>query len=241
MSTKITVCKDETEIVKELCNLIEKQSNCCLEKTNEFKVGLSGGSLIKYLVNGLPSVKTDWTKWRFFFCDERLVPFDDNESTYGAYKRDFLSHVPVLENQFVVIDPTLEVEAAAADYQQKLEKHFTMGQWPKFDLLLLGVGPDGHTCSLFPGHPLLKEDKKWVAPINDSPKPPPCRVTLTLPVLNNAHCVIFCSTGNSKARTIKRILEGNEAYPLPAALVKPREGKLHWILDEGAAECLDRN
>lgn len=94
-------------------------------------------------------------------------------------------------------------EEAARDYIQKMAVHFPPDELPRFHLLLLGMGPDGHTCSLFPGHRLLDETSVWVAPITDSPKPPPSRITLTFPVLNNAECCAFAMTGQSKAEMVK--------------------------------------
>lgn len=94
-------------------------------------------------------------------------------------------------------------EDAAKDYIMKMSVHFPPDSLPKFDLLLLGMGEDGHTCSLFPGHRLLEETGVWVCPINDSPKPPPSRITLTLPVINNAKCCAFALTGAGKAPVVK--------------------------------------
>uniref|UniRef100_A0A2K5ZUF5 6-phosphogluconolactonase n=1 Tax=Mandrillus leucophaeus TaxID=9568 RepID=A0A2K5ZUF5_MANLE len=149
-----------------------------------------------------------------------------------------LSRLPIPESQVITINPELPVEEAAEDYAKKLRQAFQGDSIPVFDLLILGVGPDGHTCSLFPDHPLLQEREKIVAPISDSPKPPPQRVTLTLPVLNAARTVIFVATGEGKATVLKRILEDQEENPVPAALVQPHTGKLCWFLDEAAARLL---
>jgi 6-phosphogluconolactonase len=95
------------------------------------------------------------------------------------------------------------VEECAKVYAARIKKHFPNVEWPQFNLLLLGMGEDGHTCSLFPGHYLLKEESVWVAPISDSPKPPPARVTLTFPVINNSECCIFAMAGKGKAEMVK--------------------------------------
>ena len=113
--------------------------------------------------------------------------------------------------------------------------------YPSFDLILLGIGPDGHVASLFPTHPLLSESTAWVAPITDSPKPPPNRITLTLPVLNAAHCVAVVAAGGSKAPVVKQSVP-TESFspsspPLPAGLVRP-QGELLWIVDVAAGSDL---
>lgn len=125
-----------------------------------FAVGLSGGSLPNVLAEVLPTIKTDWKKWKFFFCDERMVSFSDKESTFGAYRDIVVPKIPELSlNQFVTIDPALKTSSSAFDYLSKMKQIFSRKAevvLPRFDLLFLGMGPDGHTCSLFPGHPLLK-------------------------------------------------------------------------------------
>ncbi|KAK9407458.1 6-phosphogluconolactonase [Crotalus adamanteus] len=203
-----------------------------------FSLGLSGGSLVRILAQELPAAAACPARWLLAFVDERQVPLNDPESNFGAYKTYLLSKIAIPDDQIVVINPSLSVEEAAADYAEKLKKAFQGEDMPVFDLLILGVGPDGHTCSLFPDHPLLQEREKIVAAISDSPKPPSERITLTLPVLNAARSVVFVATGDNKAAVIKRILEGNEENPLPAALVQPHTGKLYWFLDEPAAKEL---
>ncbi|GAB6021916.1 hypothetical protein CHUAL_006079 [Chamberlinius hualienensis] len=233
----VKICKSKDEIIRHLGYLIEKTANDAIRKSNNFKVAVSGGSLPDYLCQILPTIKSDWSKWLIFFCDERLVPFDDSESTYGVYRQKLFGLIPIEENNVIKVDVSLSAQTAANDYSSKIAHYFPDMELPKFDLLLLGMGPDGHTCSLFPDHPLLKEQALWVAPITDSPKPPPSRVTLTLPVVNNSSTACFLCTGAAKAEVVKQILENPECR-LPAALVKPIAGELHWILDEDAGSLL---
>jgi len=235
----VKVCKTEEELSRFLGFLIEKSANENIRKSNKFTVAVSGGSLPKFLCQALPSLTTDWSKWFIFFCDERIVPFNDPESTYGVYMEKLLGIVPIQDEQVVKINPDLQAAAAATDYSGKIAYHFPDLELPKFDMLLLGMGPDGHTCSLFPDHPLLKEQGLWIAPITDSPKPPPSRITFTLPVINNASSAVFVCTGASKAEVVKQVIEDPECR-LPAALVRPVDGELHWILDQGAGEMLSK-
>ncbi|XP_030052975.1 6-phosphogluconolactonase [Microcaecilia unicolor] len=219
--------------------LLQEETRALASPRRRFALGLSGGGLVSLLSREPPRAGAlSAPHWLIAFCDERLLDFSDPESTYGAYRTSLLSKIAIPENQVLTINPALPVEEAAADYARKLKEEFPEDDIPIFDLLILGLGPDGHTASLFPDHPLLEEEEKIVAPISDSPKPPPQRVTLTLPVLNAARTVVFVATGDSKAAVLKRVLETEEKAPLPAARVQPHSGKLLWFLDEAAAKDL---
>jgi len=236
MDPKIIIAADNDEVAAKLIKVVKEAIDSAKE-AEKAVIGLSGGSLPKFLAAGMKTEvgkSINWSKVTFIFCDERLVAFDDPESTLGLYLKLF-KDTDIKEEQFVKVAVDLDVEAAAKDYEDKLKS--IMSDKPQADLLLLGMGPDGHTCSLFPGHSLLEEKDKIVAFIKDSPKPPPERVTLTFPVLNNAKAVAFVSTGDGKKEMIKNILKDkNDAFP--ATRVKPTDGKLFWIIDKPAAACL---
>ncbi|EUB62640.1 6-phosphogluconolactonase [Echinococcus granulosus] len=204
-------------------------------------VGLSGGSMPFQISPGLIALSdVDWSRVHFFFCDERVVPFDDPESTFGVYQRTLfskLSPAPVVHK----IDPTVTTTEEVAElYQNDILEFFgAENGYPVFDLILLGIGPDGHTCSLFPRHKLLEIENLVVAPITDSPKPPPNRVTLTLPVINKANKVMFIVTGANKAEVIKKIIEDDHPSVMyPASMVQPLASKPSWHLDGAAAKLL---
>jgi len=183
----------------------------------------------------------------FFFADERFVPLDDPECNYKLCKDTLLNKVPIPENQIYKIDVSQQVEDAARLYQRTLKEtfgYFSPKSLPKFDLILLGMGPDGHTASLFPHHPALKETEHWVLPIKDSPKPPPQRITLTLPILNSAVNVIFVCTGEAKSESLKGVLESKDSdvdkYQYPSRLIIPASNNLFWYVDIGAASKLTK-
>ncbi|KAL3661700.1 hypothetical protein V7S43_013458 [Phytophthora oleae] len=206
-----------------------------------FTVALSGGSLPKILNKGLQAIKgdVDFSKWFVYFADERCVPLDHDDSNYKACKAALFDFIPVPASQIYTIDASLTPEAMAVDYTKKLAEVWGSDVLPRFDLILLGMGPDGHTCSLFPGHPLLEEKTLFVASIEDSPKPPPQRITLTYPVVNNAANVAFVATGAGKAELIPHMVGiEKRTPPLPAANVKPTDGVVYWFIDEDAAAKL---
>jgi 6-phosphogluconolactonase len=210
-----------------------------IAQRGRFTVAISGGSLPKLLFSPLASEplrsQINWSAWHVFWADERCVPLTNPASnTYLAHKYLF-DHVDIPSAQIVPPNTSLHPAAAATDYQHKLAQFIDLppGQPPRFDVVLLGLGEDGHTASLFPGHALLHENALWVAPIFDSPKPPPQRITLTLPVINQARQIIFVTAGTGKAQALAAIRSGNSR--LPAGLVHPAHGKPHWFVDVAAA------
>ncbi|XP_077474249.1 6-phosphogluconolactonase [Stigmatopora argus] len=236
---RVVVFPTSAELGPALARLVASRAERAVTSRGRFTLGLSGGSLVTMLGKELPDVPgLDCSKWLVGFCDERVVPFDSPDSNYGLYKSILFPKINIPEEAILAIDFSLPVNECAEDYADKLKKAFPDDDIPTFDLLLLGMGPDGHTCSLFPGHPLLEECQKTVAPISDSPKPPPERVTMTFPVVNAARCAAFVSTGGSKAPVLKEVLEGREGPPFPAARVSPTNGELLWLVDEPAAASL---
>ncbi|VDL57302.1 unnamed protein product [Hymenolepis diminuta] len=231
--------------VEELKKAVVKEIHSVLLKTTTEKrnisIGLSGGSMPMQISPGILTLKdVDWSRVHFFFCDERLVPYDNPESTFGVYQNLLFSKLnppPVVHKVNIGAGSTEEV---AKDYQADVVEYFgAENGYPAFDLLLLGMGPDGHTCSLFPHHELLRVEDLVVAPITDSPKPPPNRVTLSLPVINKASKVIFIVTGANKAEVMKKIFEDDHPSEMyPASMVQPLAGKPLWYLDGSAARLL---
>ncbi len=235
---KLQIYQDASKLQEEVISLITASASKAISHHDHFSVGLSGGSVAKIVAKGLKDRKdVEWSKWHIFYCDERHVPYSSEDSTHGFMHKELLSQVsPAAVHS---IDHSLSVEGAAEDYIAKIRSLYPGDGFPSFDLLLLGMGPDGHTCSLFPGHPGLQETKRMVIPITDSPKPPPSRITLTLPVLNNARCAVVISTGGGKADAVKGSLKPDSGVePLPVGKVRPINGELIWFLDEAAASKL---
>lgn len=217
---------------------------------SKFKVAVSGGSLPAYLASHklLNSTEIIWSRWEIFFADERAVPLDHPDSNYGLLKKKLLDKIPASRGKPIVFPIDIEklddTQELADAYEQALVRSFAAKdsvKLPMFDLILLGCGNDGHTCSLFPGHPLLREDVAWVAAIDDSPKPPPRRITLSLMVLVHALKVAFVVTGAGKQEVMRKIFDEHPdvqgGQVLPCALVNMRAGdKVSWFCDEDAVK-----
>ena len=240
---------DVDHLAKSLRKYLLQCQSTGFERHNAFKVAVSGGSLPTTLAKALlaPSDENgfvDFSKWEIFFADERAVPLDHEDSNYKLLKDELLDKIPADLGKPVVhpidVQYMNDVQEMADQYQDAIMKSFAAKdsvKIPIFDLLLLGCGPDGHTCSLFPGHELLRESDAWVAPIEDSPKPPAKRITLTLPVVTHGAKIAFVATGDGKRDILRQILDTEEGRSLPCGLVN--EGgaeRVSWFTDTGAVE-----
>jgi len=243
-SVEIRTLNTPQELFGAAAELVASAANEAVGERGRFSIALSGGSTPKSLYTLLATnarTSLPWDRMFFFFGDERHVPPTDPESNYRMADEAMLSKVPVAQtNVFRVEAENPDAAAAAQAYEQTLRKFFALeaGQLPAFDLILLGMGPDGHTASLFPGTEGLNEKTKLVV-ANWVEKLKTHRISLTLPVLNAARCVAFLVSGTDKAPVLKSVLEGNvpgEQYP--AKLVRPAQGKLIWLLDRAAASGL---
>lgn len=248
MAKSLYVFDNNDEMSEALNFWVAGLAQVAIAKSDRFTIAISGGSLPSILGAKLSTNATiDWSKWHVFFADERCVPLCDPESNYDLARKHLFSKVSIPASNIYSIRNALvnDPEAAAKDYAQQLKSVFfdasegdddCTKQVPVFDLILLGVGPDGHTCSLFPSHKLLDERSKIVASLEDSPKPPPSRITLTYTVLNAASAIAFIATGDSKSDVIHRIIDKGEN--LPSGRVKPSNGELYWFFDKAAVKML---
>lgn len=240
--TQLSVYDDHRALSGGLTAYITQLAALSVNSRAQFCMALSGGSLIDIMARALDQALTngdvDWSRWHLFWADERWVPQSSNESNYGEAMKRFLGRVPIPENQVHAMDTAQPLDKTAQNYETALEAVLNPGfdQYPRFDLILLGIGPDGHTASLFPGHPVLRETRAWVAPVTNAPKPPPNRITLTLPVINQARNIAWVATGPGKADIVAQILHPSpDSKTLPAGWVKPSNGNMRWFIDRAAA------
>jgi 6-phosphogluconolactonase len=211
-----------------------------VQARDRFTVALAGGSTPRALYRLLADEKgpyrtrVPWESTHVFFGDERMVPPDDPDSNARMAFESLLRHVPVPEEQVHRIrGENPDPDRAAEEYEEMLRSTFRLAprERPRFDLVLLGLGADGHTASLFPGDRALAENDRLAVP-SIAPVPPRSRVTLTLPVLNAASSVLFLVSGGTKAPAVQRVRRGED---LPAARVRPGDGALLWLCDRAAA------
>lgn len=239
----VSVLPDAAALFRAAADEFTKLAADAVRKNGRFTVALSGGStprsLFSLLATDYKSV-IPWKQVLFFWGDERHVPPDSPESNYKMAEDAMLSKVPVpSENVFRIAAEDPDANKAAQAYEEVLKKVFQLapGAFPKFDLIMLGLGPDGHTASLFPGSAGLAETHKlvianWIEKFNTY------RITFTFPVLNNSKCVMFLASGADKAPMLRDVLEGHPKLPYPSQLVNPSNGHLLWMVDKAAAADL---
>jgi 6-phosphogluconolactonase len=216
----------------------EDEARAALADRGRFALALPGGSVATTFFPRLARTTVDWSRTDFFWGDERAVPPDDAQSNYSLARRLWLEPAAVPSERIHRMKADApDLDRAAGEYADELTR--ATGTPPRLDLVLLGVGPDGHVCSLFPGHPLLKEDRLFVAAVMDSPKPPPRRLTLTLPTLAAAEWVVVAALGEAKAAVIREALEEPDS-PLPVALAARRARRCLFLLDDAAASLAGR-
>jgi 6-phosphogluconolactonase len=235
---EIHIANDAGRLSQDLAAWLNHYIREVLSKQDRFTFVLSGGSTPKqlYALLAQPSYQEaiDWQKVHFFWGDERAVPFEDSRNNAKMCYDELLNKVPVNPANIHIMRTDIAPEESAIEYEKVLKQYFEASD-VTFDFVLLGMGDDGHTLSLFPGTDVINEESAWVKAFY-LPSQEMFRITLTAPVVNNAACVAFLATGSGKAETLKHVLQGEPNVALyPSQIIKPSKGELHWFVDEAAA------
>jgi len=241
MEAEIVILPDADALARVAAEHFAGLAREAVKSRKRFTAVLSGGStpggLFRLLAEEPYRTQIPWAQVHLFWADERCVPPDDPGSNYYLTHETLIEHIPIPPENVHRMQGELEPKAAAKLYELALQDFFC-GPRPRFDLVLLGMGEDGHTASLFPGSPLLAETERLAAPAQASYQDRPAqRVTLTLPALNSARQILFLVAGSAKARIVQAVMEG-PAGRLPAQYIQPTAGQLTWLLDAEAASLL---
>ncbi len=235
------IYKDADQLLTALAEFVVTKANEAIQQQGRFSFVLSGGSSPKKLFELLASDRykkqIDWTKVFFFFGDERYVPADHPDSNYLMAKKALFDALQISPGQIFRMKTELPPEEAALSYEKDLQGYF-VNSLVRFDLVLLGLGDDAHTASLFPYTTVLQEKESLVKALYIE-KVKMNRITLTAPCINQAAAIAFLVYGPSKADAVHRVLQGGQNInEYPAQLIRPNGGALHWFLDEAAATRL---
>jgi len=241
---ELRIADDPAALADIAAREIVEVARAAVAARGRFTVALAGGSTPRATYRRLAqpplAAQMPWDRTLVFFGDERGVTPDHEQSNYGMAHAALLAHVPIPPHHvFRIAGESADPDAVAAGYARTLAEALGVrrGEVPRLDLILLGVGIDGHTASLFPGSPVLKETFRTVAAVHAAAASVPQRFTLTYPVLNAAACLIYIVSGAEKAKVVKAALADRNSG-LPAAMVQPSDGRLLWILDRAAAASL---
>ncbi len=237
----VQIYPDAEALSRGAANLFVHLAERAMALRGRFAVALSGGTTprrtYELLAEPAFAERVAWPLVHVFWGDERCVPLDDPLSNARLAREAWLDKVPIPVAQIHPIDCQANPANAARQYEGELHRLFRGGP-PRFDLILLGLGDNGHTASLFPGSRALEDQERWTAEVYVAEQDL-YRVTLTLPVLNRAAVVAFLVAGAAKAAVVREVIEGpRDPQRLPAQLIQPRAGELHWLLDKAAAASL---
>jgi 6-phosphogluconolactonase len=225
-------------LAESLARIVSEERDRAVAARGLFAIAVSGGSIAPAYFPTLARLTFDWPRTAIGWADERAVPTTDPESNYGIARRLWLDPASVPDDAVLRMPAdSSDLDAAAIAYADALVAR--LGDPPRFDVALLGIGPDGHLASLFPGHPLLAEERRIVAAVTDSPKPPPRRLTLTLPVLAATSHVVIAASGAAKAGCLHEAIESSVSA-LPVALLARRARRVTVRLDADAASGLQQ-
>jgi len=238
---ELNIYKDSEELSHELAHWMVQYIAATLKKQERFTLVLSGGSTPEKLHGILAASpikeQIDWAKIHIFWGDERYVSFEDKRNNARMAYETLLNFVPIPSEQIHIINTRIAPDASAKEYEKQLH-HYFHADSPSFDLVLLGMGDDGHTLSLFPGMAVVHETRQLTLAYYLEAQEM-YRITLTAPIVNRAKRIAFLVCGTSKAIALKEVIEGAfrpEEYP--AQIIQPKEGELFWFVDEAAAELL---
>ncbi len=244
----IIICNDPDALAVRAADLVIQTARDAIAQRGRFTFALSGGSTPEktyaLLAEAHRASAIDWAQTFLFFGDERFVPTEDPRNNFGMVRKNLLARVPIPhENVFPVPTKLHSSAEAAAAYDQKLADFFSLSDHvipPRFDLIYLGLGSDGHTASLFTFSDALDVTSAWATRSSPGTSPPPVeRITLTYPVLNAARQVVFLVTGKKKAVALRDVLDGQAPREdRPAAGVNPLDGTLTWLVDKESARLL---
>jgi 6-phosphogluconolactonase len=238
--TEIKIASNAEQLAQRAAQYLVELAGRAITERDRFSLALSGGStpyaLYQLLAHPPYVDQVEWSKVHIFWGDERCVPPEDADSSYRAARESLLDSAPIPESQIYRIKGEINPAEAASEYEQIIVSFF--GGEPRFDLILLGMGDDGHTASLFPGTKALDENQRWVIE-NYVEVKNMWRVTLTPKAINNAANIAFLVSGVGKAERLRQVIRGSyQPHILPSQLVKPVKGKLIWLVDQAAAAQL---
>lgn len=242
--SQFLVLNDPADVARAAADRFVEIAREAIGERSRFSVALSGGSTPQRAYELLASEdyreRLDWSKAHIFFGDERSVPPDDAESNYRMANEALLSRVEIPAKNIHRINGTGDAVANARLYEDELRTFFNDSAWPRFDLVMLGMGDDGHTASLFPGTDALREEQAWVAGVWVE-KFSAFRITLTPPAINHAAHILFLITGENKAPRLAQVFDHQTGMErLPVQLIRPVSGSTEWLVDSAAASRLKR-